>query len=232
MIPVAVPAPENEPPHFNANCREPGHEWLAANPTKDPHDQSEWWRQFQPDLAKHFNYRCGWEATWIGLAGIVEHWLSCGPRKGVASPHRHLAFEWSNYRYANGVVNSRKGILDDQVLDPCEVQDGWFVVHLPSFQLLPTDNIPAGLKDKAKLTLDVLQLRRGHQARWTRWDWYRRYWNNGTPDLVNLSRDAPLVAAAVEAAQLAGRALPNPDDCLPAHAIVARKRRYRPRIRN
>jgi hypothetical protein len=198
---------------------------------KDPHDQSEWWRPFQPDLAKHFSYRCGWQATSIGLDGVVEHWLSCGHRKGVPSPNRHLAFEWTNYRYATGVVNSLKGTLDDQILDPCEVQNGWFEVLLPSFQLVATAQLPADLRGKAELTLSKLQLRRGHHARWTRWDWYRRYWNGGTPDLENLRLDAPLVAAAVEKAEAAGLMLPNPNDCLPGHEIQARKRTWGARIR-
>jgi hypothetical protein len=230
MIPVPKLGTDNEPPFFAINCRAPGKSWLAEYPDRDPHEKSEWWSQFQPDLARHFNYRCGWLGVSIELDGIVEHWLSCGPRKGLASPHRDLAFEWSNYRYATGVINSLKGTLDDQVMDPCEVKDGWFEVTLPSFELVATDDIPESLRDKAQTTLKELQLRR-HKAQFTRWRWYQRYWNSGNPDVAALKRDAPLVAAAVEKAQAAAQPLPDPATCEPGYVIEARQRRYAPRRR-
>ena len=230
MIPVPQLSRANEPQLFNLNCREPGTTWLAAHPDEDPHKQSEWWSKFQPELARHFGHRCGWLATSIELDGIVEHWLSCGPREGVPSPHRHLAFEWTNYRYATGVINSLKGILDNQIIDPCEVQAGWFEVLLPSFELVTTNRIPPGLQDKAKRTIEKLQLRR-HKAQFTRWRWYQRFWNAGNPDLVALRQDAPLVAEAIERANAAGRPLPDPAACEPGHVIEGRQRRYAPRRR-
>jgi hypothetical protein len=230
MIPVTPPTHLNEPPLFNANCRQPGAAWLAAHQAEDPHQQSHWWSRFQPDLARHFNYRCGWLATSIELDGIVEHWLSCGPRQGTPSPHAHLAFEWTNYRYATGVINALKGTLDNQILDPCEVQPDWFEVLLPSFELVPTVNIPDPFKARAGTTIDKLHLRR-YTARFTRWRWYERYWNQGNPDLGSLRNDAPLVAAAIEKANLAGLPLPDPATCEPGNVIEQRQRRYAPRRR-
>jgi len=230
MIPVPPLARANEPEFFDLNCRVPGADWLAAHPDQDPHTQSEWWSQFQPNLAKHFGYRCGWLATSIELEGIVEHWLACGSRRGAPSPNRHLAFEWSNYRYATGVINSLKGTLDDQVVDPCEVQEGWFEVLLPSFELVATGRVPDGLRAKARTTIEKLQLGR-FKARATRWRWYQRYWNGGSPDLGALRKDAPLVASAIENAQAAGLELPDPAACEPGHVIEGRQRRYAPRRR-
>lgn len=230
MIPVPALTRDNEPALFDQNCRQPGALFLAAHPDKDPHEQSDWWSQFQPDLARHFGYRCGWLATCIELEGIVEHWLACGPRQEAASPHRDLAFEWTNYRYATGVVNSLKGTLDDQVLDPCEVQDGWFEVLLPSFELVATSRLPQELRGKAETTIRELQLRR-HKAQFTRWRWYQRYWNGGNPQLPLLRNDAPLVAAAVERALANGQPLPDPATCEPGHVVEARQRRYAPRRR-
>jgi len=228
MIPVTKPTPDNEPELFLKNCREPGAAWLVAHPDKDPHEQSDWWSNFKPDVARLFGYRCGWQATSIDLDGIVEHWLACGNRRGVASPNRHLAFEWTNYRYCAGKVNSRKGTLDDQILDPCDVQEGWFEVLLPSFRLVTTKKIPEQLRDKANFTLEQLQLDL-FESRWTRWRWYLRYWNNGTPDLDGLRQDAPLVAIAVEKALAAQNVLPNPEDHSPDHEIRARKYPFRTR---
>ena len=230
MIPVPRLTRDTEPGFFDLNCRQPGGAWLAAHPGKDPHEQSEWWSQFQPNLARHFNHRCGWLATSIVLEGVVDHWLSCGMRNGTPSPYRHLAFEWTNYRYASGVVNSLKAALDDQVIDPCEVQGGWFEVLLPSFELVATNNLPPELSKKARTTIERLQLRR-HKARFTRWHWYQAYWNAGNPDLAALLKDAPLVAAAIAKANAAGQPLPDPSLCEPGQVIEARQSRYAPRRR-
>lgn len=226
MIPVPAPTRGNEPPLFDGNCRQPGAAWLVKNPEKDPHAVSQWWSMFQPDLAKHFGYRCGWLGTFVMMEGVVDHWFSCGNRRGRPSPNRHLAFEWSNFRYASPRMNSRKGILDDEILDPCEIGDGWFEVLLPSFQLVPGDRLPAAMRQRAELTLAKLQLGRGDQARITRWRWYCSHWNNGQPDLAALKRDAPLVAVAIEKARLEGRPLPDPGVCEPVHRVVGRRRAY------
>jgi hypothetical protein len=236
MIPVPKLTLDNQPELFEENCRAPGQTWLTTYPGKDPHKKSKSWSEFKPDLARHFSYRCGWLATSIEMEGIVEHYLSCGNRKNehknsIPSPHRHLAFEWTNYRYASGVVNSRKGNHDDAVLDPCEIEDDWFEIILHGFQLRITDAIPDRLRAKADFTLEKLKLRNGYHARMARWRWYERYWNNGTPHLDLLEKDAPLVAAAVRKAQANGDELPNPTDCAPGSEVVVRKRRGRPRTR-
>lgn len=236
MIPVPKLTEDNQPGLFDANCRTPGNAWLEAHPENDPHEKSEWWSQFKPDLAKHFSYRCGWLGTSIEMEGIVEHYLSCGNRKdgskkSTPSPHRHLAFEWTNYRYASGVVNSRKGNHDDAILDPCDVKEGWFEVTLHGFQLVVTNAIPNEHRSKAEFTLKTLDLRNGHHARMARWHWYERYWNGGTPLLDLLEKDAPLVAAAVRKAQANGDELPNPTECEPGSAVVPRKRKFGTRVR-
>jgi len=226
MIPVPPLTRDNEPELFHVNCREPGAAFLAEDPPRDPHEKSEWWCQFQPDLAEHFSHRCGWTALAIGLEGDVDHYLACGDREGRPSPHRHLAFEWGNYRYASGTINSRKGNLDDAILDPCEVDEGWFEIVLPNFVLIPTDRLPEVLRGKAETTIEKLKLFNDHKIRFSRWEWYSRYWNNGNPLMDLLQNDAPLVAAAVKKALDAGEPLPDPTDCLPYLAVQKRKRPY------
>lgn len=222
MIPTPRPNRDNEPAFFDSNCREPGTAWLAASPNLDPHLQSTWWRAFQPELARLFEYRCGWLASYIGLEGDVDHWVPC-------NVDRSLAFEWSNYRYCAGTINSLKS-AHDNLLDPCEVGPGWFRVTLPDFQLIPTDQIPPQHEERARATLDTLQLRRGYYARWNRWQWYARHWNQGDVDLDSLKRDAPLVARAVELAREQGEELPIPG-AEPPNEIRRRQRTWRPRQR-
>jgi hypothetical protein len=228
MIPVTPPSALNEPPLFDSTCRQPGQTWLAnpANAAKDPHSKSQWWSQFKPDLAALFSHRCGWLATSIILEGDVDHLLPCGNGGTPPSPFRHLAFEWENFRYASGVINSLKNASPGDVLDPCAISDGWFKVILPSFQLVTTDSLPPHLADRAETTLETMGLRRGHHARWNRWYWYRTFWTDGDPDIFQLLINAPLVGLAVSAALDAGDELPHPDDCQPQHAIRPRLRPF------
>lgn len=225
MIPVPKPGPSNEPYLFESNCRTPGKDWLAQNPAPaDPHSMNNWWSQFQPHLSELFESRCGWLGTYIGPDGSVDHYISC-------DSNRNLAFEWSNYRYASGPINSRKGTLDDQVLDPCDVKDGWFKISLDGFQLLPTEAIPENLRAKAKITLDELDLRNGHKARTARWNFYKNHWNNGVPDIDALRIYAPLLAQAVQEALNKGLELPDPTTCRPTVEIKKRQHPYKKRTK-
>ena len=226
MIPVSKLTSANEPPLFDTKCRQPGAAFLRSYPDKDPHEKSEWWREFKPELGMHFHYRCGWTAMSIILDGDVDHYLACGHCRGKPSPHRDRAFDWSNYRYASGLVNSRKGNHNEKILDPCEVGNGWFEVLLPSFTLRGTDLIPEEYRNKARFTIKELKLFNDYHVRLTRWHWYQSYWNGGDPLIALLDEDAPLVAVAVRKAVELGEPLPDPTVCLPGHVIRERKRRY------
>ena len=131
---------------------------------------------------------------WIA-DGAVDHFLS---RKH----HRHLAYSWDNYRYIAGTVNSSKKALDDQVLDPFEIQDGWFEVLLPSMQLVTTPALPAGLAAKAAFTLKKLHLQNGAKVRRCRLKWYEAY-KAGHLSMAGLEDFAPLVATSVKKWQTA-----------------------------
>jgi hypothetical protein len=166
VIPVPPLTQSNEPPLFDLNCRQPGAAWLAAYSDADPHTQSRLWQDFRSYLAEHFSHRCGWLGVRIGEYGYVDHYLACGNSQGKPSPHRHLAFEWSNYRYAEGRINSMKGNLDQRILDPCAIEPDWFEVVLPTFVLRLTSRIPESEADRAQFTIDKLKLFNGRDARW------------------------------------------------------------------
>lgn len=190
MIPVANPIPE--PPDFDAVCRGPGIAWWCARrlagETPKTSEFPNLWAKYESDLAHAFHQRCGWWAMWIA-EGEVDHFLS--------KKNRHeLAYEWNNYRYIAGSVNGSKGNHDDKVLDPFEIQDGWFEVILPSLQLIATDKLPAQLKEKAHFTLEKLRLREGTKVVRCRRRWYESF-KNGMP-MSELEKFAPLVAKAVK----------------------------------
>jgi hypothetical protein len=92
----------------------------------------------------------------------------------------------------------------DTILDPFDVQDGWFVIQLPSLQLLATDAIPQEYRDLASFTLDKLGLRDGEVVVRYRREWFQMYQQGKLP-LDGLREVAPLIAVAVERDLQAGK---------------------------
>ena len=189
MIPVTNPIPE--PNDFDLNCRHKGLAWLKQNPNCErPQD---FWSPFRHDLANGFSNRCGYGAMWISN-GTVDHFISVHANKT-------LAYEWANYRYIEGWINSSKNKCNEQeILDPFEVQSGWFEILLPSLQLVTTDSIPAAYKQQAEYTLIRLHLRDDERIMRQRRAWYQLYQSDDLT-LDGLRIKAPLIAAAVEKQQ-------------------------------
>ena len=53
--------------------------------------------------------------------------------------HPGLAYDWDNYRLVCGLLNSRKRV-NETILDPFEIEDGWFLLHFPSLQVYKVGN--------------------------------------------------------------------------------------------
>ncbi len=185
--------PPPEPPDFDRRARQPGQTWLDKNlpengklpKGKRPPAK---WTPFKSRLAGGFHYRCGYSAMHEPV-GTVDHYLSC-------ENHPDLAYEWRNYRYASAWINASKGTLDDQVLDPFEVQDEWFEILLPSLQLVLTDAVPSEERQRAECTLERLHLRDDERVIRQRQQWYDLYLA-GKITLAGLETVAPLIARAV-----------------------------------
>jgi len=183
--------PPPEPPDFDARVRQPGRRWLA-NPNHHAKRPRDFWSAFKSQLARGFNNLCAYSAMYEPV-GTVDHYLS-------VDNHRNLAYEWSNYRYAAQWINSSKGNADERVLDPFQVQDGWFEILLPSFQLVLTDRVPAKERDRAAYTLRRLRLQNGEAVMRQRQEWYETYQRGGIT-LDELERKAPLIARAIRRQQ-------------------------------
>lgn len=178
-----------KPALFDTQASTPGNKWLANNPasTKRP---PALWDKFTVDLSDGFQGLCGYAAMLDPTGGTVDHYLSY-------KTHRSLAFDWDNYRFASGTLNSSKKNADNTVLDPYEVQAGWFEILLPSLQMRVTNAVPATHKAKAEFTLTRLKLKDGERIiRW-RHSWYTLY-KGGLITLDGLRMVAPLIAAAVD----------------------------------
>lgn len=185
MIPVTK---VKKPKEFNEKVKVPGHAWLNANPTaKRP---KALWAPYTATLSDGFSGLCGYAAMYDPTGGTVDHFFSF-------KNHRHLAYEWGNYRFASETLNKSKQNADDSVLDPYEVGDGWFEIVLPSLQMKVTDVVPVKYRAKAEFTLKRLKLRDGERIiRW-RQSWYDMFLS-GALTLDGLRRVAPLIATAVE----------------------------------
>jgi hypothetical protein len=186
VIPVARP---DEPEGFDAACRQAGKKWLAANLDSDPH-RNPLWGDFNGTLRQAFGLRCGFLAMRIPR-GTVDHWISI-------RSDRALAYEWTNYRFVDGAVNSaKKPAWEGKLLDPFEVEDDWFEILLPSLQLVvASTSLDAALLARAKFTLEKLRLDDGEDVIRLRSEWLALY-ESGDLTLAGLFKLAPLLARAV-----------------------------------
>ncbi len=176
-----------EPVSFDEKARQPGNAWLAAHlDTPRPRD---YWTPFKPQLAAGFGQLCAYSAMYEGV-GTVDHYRSL-------HTHPELAYEWSNYRFASAWINSCKGDVGERILDPFEVEDGWFEILLPSLQLVLTDAVPELERPRAELTLRRLRLRNDVRVIRLRQAWYQMYLE-ARLSLEGLRQVAPLLARAIE----------------------------------
>jgi hypothetical protein len=101
------------------------------------------------------------------------------------------AYDWHNYRFACSRMNARKGVAA-AVLDPLEVQDGWFQLELVRFQLHAAPGLPVAVVASIDRTIDLLRLN-DEACKETRADWCEAYWA-GDIGLSFLERRVPLLA--------------------------------------
>lgn len=178
--------PVEKPADFAEKVEGPGATWLAEHASGRPRDL---WSPFKPQLADAFRNLCAYSAMFEPV-GTVDHFVSC-------DEDRTKAYSWSNYRYASGWINSSKNsLLSSEIFDPFVVEDGWFEILLPSLQLVATDRVPEGLRERAKFVLKRLHLRDNERVLRQRREWYRMY-QEGELTLEGLRKKAPLIAAAV-----------------------------------
>jgi len=178
-----------EPADFDRRARRPGNKWLANHPVeRRPKD---YWTPFKGILADGFRNLCAYSAMHEPV-GTVDHFVS-------VDEDRSKAYDWENYRYCAAWINSSKGSVPaGDLLDPFDVEDGWFELHLPSLQLRVSDTIPDELRDRAEYVLNKLHLRSDERVVRQRRVWYELY-QRGELTQQGLERMAPLIAARVKA---------------------------------
>lgn len=176
-----------------------GNDWLqrhASSAGRPP----PYWRQFNHELGQGSDFLCGYMCLW-NLDGTVDHFVSI-------DEDRSLAYDWDNYRYVAGWINSSKqNVRSSDILDPCEVEAGWFKIILPTLELVLTDTVPADKRARAENTLNRLPIGKDGRARRKRAVYFDEYME-GKIQLNELRRRAPLIAEAIEREGIAPRVLP------------------------
>lgn len=98
-------------------------------------------------------------------------------------------YEWDNYRLAAARLNARKNAFGD-VLDPFEVQNGWFELELVGFQVLPAHGLTAAIRQEIQNTIDRLKL---DDLRSAREEDAVSYWEEQV-SFARLMKESPFVA--------------------------------------
>ncbi len=138
-----------EPEDFDLRVRQPGRAALSAG--KDP--LPDYWRRCLPELLARYGRVCAYCCIYIPrvVGGpSVEH---LAPK----SKHPDLAYEWRNYRLVCALMNSRKRDFED-VLDPFDVETGWFELLPPTWQVTPRRGLDADTRQAVVETIERLEL--------------------------------------------------------------------------
>ena len=203
MIPVR---PAEEPPTFDSTVRQPGLRALAElvgeTPPRaagrrfaqvagsreeiSPNAFPPYWRQALDDLLTSYSRICSYLCLYIHRvtgAASVDHMVA-------KSMRWDQVYEWRNYRLACSAMNARKGAVAN-VLDPFEVQNGWFALELVAFQVVPGDGLPDEVEASVKDTISQLRLNEPICCD-ARAEYAERYWDRQIR-LDYLTSHAPFV---------------------------------------
>ncbi len=201
--------PVPEPANFDARVRQPGLRAIAElvgeppaagrrGPRRArvaerreelrPKDFPAYWTEALDDLLVAYRRLCAYLALYIEPGtgdASVDHFV---PKSSAW----HLVYEWSNYRLACGLMNSRKG-TDGELLDPFEIADDWFGLDLVGLQVTAREELDAATACRVNATIDRLRLN-DEECRGAR-EAYLTAYHSGVIRLTYLERRAPFVAS-------------------------------------
>jgi hypothetical protein len=112
-----------------------------------------YWRDVLPDMRRSYNGICAYLSLYLHSAtgsSSVDHFV---PK----SKAWDKVYEWSNYRLAAALINSKKKDLDLS-LDPFTIDNGLFALELVEFQVVPGPAAKGPTIDQVLATRDVLGL--------------------------------------------------------------------------
>ena len=201
-----------EPVDFDSKVRQPGlraiaemtgtpalprrrgrpREVIAASPDEIPADKfPAYWTEALPELLEGYSRVCAYMSFYIERvtgAASVDHML---PK----SVDWREIYEWHNYRLACSLMNSRKNAYRD-VLDPFEIDDGWFRLELVGYQVIPAPDLPADIHEKVEATIERLKLN-DYECLKLREEYAEEFYR-GDISQAGLHRRAPFLAREIE----------------------------------
>ena len=202
MIPVTA---ADEPADFQMKVRERGLRAIAEMVGEHPRRRSgrahakianrreeiparsfpTYWTECLDDLLNAYSRICAYSCFRIHSvtgAASVDHFA---PK----SRKWNKVYEWNNYRLAAARLNARKNSFED-LIDPFDVQEGWFHLELVGFQVFPNPQLNKSLRQQIETTIARLGL---DDFRHEREDDAEHYWD-GEITLKTLRRESPFVA--------------------------------------
>jgi len=204
--------PADEPQSFNEQVRKPGLRAIAemvgepdlpkrrGRPRKKVAETREdipgdefppFWTEALPDLMEAYGRLCAYVCIYIERVtggGSVDHML---PKSRAWQD----VYEWQNYRLACTLMNARKNHYQD-VLDPFEVEEGWFRLELTGYQVIPGIDLDPAIKARVLATIERLNLN-DRDCLKVRED-YATAFSDGDISLDYLRRRAPFLAREIE----------------------------------
>ena len=151
--------PQPEPEGFETKVRQKGLKDLRRKnialdrPLPTGIELKPYWRDCLDDLHAKYRGVCAYLSVYIERvegAASVDHFVAKSKRPD-------LIYEWSNYRLACSVMNSRKREYED-VLDPFEIEDDWFRLEPASGRIYPNPELGDPEKTAVQRTIDRLGL--------------------------------------------------------------------------
>lgn len=152
-------APQPEPADFDRKVRQKGLAHLREKgfdlekPLPTGAKIQPYWRDCMDELHSRYDGICAYLAIYICPmtgASTTDHFIAKSSQPG-------LAYEWNNYRLACARMNSRKNDFDD-VLDPFEIESGYFQLNLVTGEISPSKELSEPLQQQVQATITRLSL--------------------------------------------------------------------------
>lgn len=195
---------ERPPPaDFDARVRGPGEHAIRTRAGLPPY-----WRGCLDDLEREYAGICAYSGVYIDPTTgerTVDHYLAIDN-----DPQKTRVYDWSNYRLASLRMNRSKGVAQD-VLDPFEVQDGWFQINLVSYEVVASPGLPDELARRIDATIRRLKLNNDRLCRQREAD--HAHLRSGEVSFEYLARYRPFLAREI---QRQGRDRPGFTEAPPA----------------
>jgi hypothetical protein len=191
MIPIKK---QNEPENFNRDVRTKGLRFLEKNPhpTSKEFGKHNYWKNINSKLYYLYKGVCAYTGEWFSSSQStisIDHFIP----KTIAP---RLAYEWDNYRLTTQKINNNKGDIIG-LIDPFEVQFGWFILDFPSCLIKPNNELPITEYEKVKFTINVLKLNSDDEIAQNRCN-IIIYFINGDISFKFLKEKYPYIAYEIE----------------------------------